>query len=204
LATLTKLRQFCGHPSLVAASAGDPVAASLKIQRLLDILDVVHHQGERALVFAPFQELLDLLSSVVRSRFSATAAVIDGRTPVAARQQLIDQFSACAGFDVLLLNPRAAGVGLNITAANHVVHFCPEWNPAVMDQATARSHRTGQERCVTVHRLYFANTVEEVMEGRLAAKRWLIGEVVHDNDSDPLTPADIAAALNATPLVRDQ
>jgi len=202
LATLTTLRQFCGHPWLVGRHEGDPVHASLKVQRLLDILEVVRQQSERALVFAPFQDLLDLLSSIVREQFGAAAQVIDGRTPVAARQEIIDSFSECRSFDILLLNPRAAGVGLNITAANHVVHFCPEWNPAVMDQATARSHRTGQERCVTVHRLYFADTVEDVMEARLATKRGLIGEVVQDNDADPLSPADIAAALNVTPLAR--
>jgi SNF2 family DNA or RNA helicase len=204
LASLTALRQYCGHPWLVSPQQGDPVACSLKLQRLLDLLEVVKRQGERALIFAPFQALLDLLSTVLARQLGALARVIDGRTPVAERQLMIDAFSNCPGFDVLLLNPRAAGVGLNITAANHVIHFCPEWNPAVMDQATARAHRTGQQRDVTVHRLYFADTVEEVMEDRLAAKRELIGEVVQDNDSEPLTPADIAAALNVSPLGRQQ
>jgi SNF2 family DNA or RNA helicase len=202
LASLSALRQYCGHPWLVAPREGDPVERSLKLQRLLDVLEVVKRQGERALVFAPFQALLDLLASVLARDLGAFARVIDGRTPVLDRQLLIDEFSSREGFDVLLLNPRAAGVGLNITAANHVIHFCPEWNPAVMDQATARAHRTGQEREVTVHRLYFADTVEEVMEDRLASKRDLIEDVVQDNDSDPLSPADIAAALNATPVGR--
>jgi SNF2 family DNA or RNA helicase len=202
LASLTALRQFCGHPWLVTPRQGDPVACSLKLQRLLDLLEAIRRQGERALVFAPFQALLDLLSGVLARRLGADARVIDGRTPVVERQLMIDAFSECPGFDVLLLNPRAAGVGLNITAANHVIHFCPEWNPAVMDQATARAHRTGQRKDVTVHRLYLADTVEEVMETRLALKRRLIGEVVQDNDSDPLSPADIATALNASPLGR--
>jgi SNF2 family DNA or RNA helicase len=202
LMSLTALRQFCGHPWLITPQQGDPVACSLKLQRLLDLLEAISRQGERALVFAPFQALLDLLSVVLARHLGAHARVIDGRTPVAERQLMIDAFSECPGFDVLLLNPRAAGVGLNITAANHVIHFCPEWNPAVMDQATARAHRTGQQKDVTVHRLYLADTVEEVMETRLALKRKLIGEVVQDNDSDPLSPADIAAALNVSPLGR--
>lgn len=202
LASLAALRQYCGHPWLVMPREGDPVERSLKLQRLLDVLEVVKRQGERALIFAPFQALLDLLADVLARELGAVARVIDGRTPVIERQLLIDEFSSREGFDVLLLNPRAAGVGLNITAANHVIHFCPEWNPAVMDQATARAHRTGQQREVTVHRLYFADTVEEVMEDRLASKRFLIDKVVQDNDSDPLSPADIAAALNASPMGR--
>jgi SNF2 family DNA or RNA helicase len=98
-----------------------------------------------------------------------------------------------------VLNPRAGGAGLNITAANHDIHYNPEWNPALEDQASARAHRRGQVLPVTVHRLLVANTVEEVISERLDRKRSIaetaiVGVVGEDDDY-----ADIIAALSRSP-----
>lgn len=100
----------------------------------------------------------------------------------------------------MVLNPRAAGTGLNITAANHVIHYNLEWNPAVEDQASARAHRRGQERPVTVHRLLYADTVEEVIDQRLEVKRSLAGKAVIGVDGTEDSLSDIASALARSPV----
>ena len=199
-ASLMKLRQFCAHPSLVGLRAPETALSTRKLERLSELLDAIFASNEKVLIFAPFQAALDLIARLVMTRFAVGAAIIDGRTPVDARQQLIDVFQAGSSFNVLLLNPRAAGVGLNITAANHVIHFCPEWNPAVVDQATARAYRSGQARPVTVYRLFYADTVEDVMEARLATKRELIAEAVLDNDAEPLRADELLRALSLSPI----
>ena len=200
---LMKLRQFCAHPSLVQCNSDVAQDGSLKIQRLLELLETIADRQEKALVFAPFHAALDLLATCVSGKFGISGDVIDGRMPIDERQRAIDQFHVVSGFQVLFLNPRAAGVGLNITAANHVIHFCPEWNPAVVDQATARAYRSGQTLPVSVHRLFYANTVEEVMERRLSSKRDLIEDAVLENDSDPLSASDLINALAASPITSD-
>ena len=98
-----------------------------------------------------------------------------------------------------MLNPKAAGVGLNITAANHVIHYNPEWNPAVEDQASARAYRRKQTRAVTVHHLYFGDTVEDVMVDRLNFKRSLAGAAVTGHTGDATT-ADVLRALSISPM----
>ena len=76
------------------------------------------------------------------------------------------------------MNPKAAGAGLNITAANHVIHYNPEWNPATEDQASARAYRLGQEKTVRIHRLIYVDTLEEIMDERLARKRDIAGDLI--------------------------
>ena len=89
------------------------------------------------------------------------------------RQFIIDEYSEYNGFSVLIINPKAGGVGLNITAANHVIHYNLEWNPAVEDQATARSYRRGQSKTVFVYRLFYSNTIEEIINEKIERKRQL-------------------------------
>jgi SNF2 family DNA or RNA helicase len=125
---------------------------------------------------------------------------IDGRVAVANRQGKVDKFSSVTGAAVLVLNPKAAGVGLNITAANHVIHFNLEWNPAVEDQASARAHRRGQTRIVTVHRLYYANTVEEVIDNRMQRKRELSDAAIVGTTGQTTDVDDIMQALRISPV----
>ena len=119
------------------------------------------------------------------------------------RQAVVDDFSAFDGPAVLVLNPRAAGTGLNITAANHVIHYNLEWNPAVEDQASARAHRRGQEKVVTVHRLFYAGTVEEVIDDRLTRKRGLADSAVVGTDGKATDSEDILQALRKSPIAGD-
>lgn len=202
LVALGKLRQFCSHPILLGISWDDPAAGMPKYQRLVEILDEIFSRGQKALVFSGFTGMADILMKDMPERFpSCFAGFIDGRVGVGERQPLVDRFTEHKGHGFLALNPRAAGVGLNITAANHVIHYNPEWNPALEDQASARAHRRKQTLPVTIHHLYFVDTVEEVVIDRLNLKRQIAGGAVvgHNGASDA---ADIARALQISPFAK--
>jgi SNF2 family DNA or RNA helicase len=201
LVALTRLRMFCTHPSLVSGSArtGDPAAFS-KYARLVDILEEIFQGGEKAILFTAYTEMTDILVADIAARFSVFTSYIDGRLPIDDRQPVIDRFSAETGPALLVLNPRAGGAGLNITAANHVIHYTLEWNPALEDQASARAYRRGQTRPVTVHRLFCGDTVEEVVDDRLSRKRTLSEAAVVGVRGETDDYADILAALQRSPL----
>ena len=177
LAALMRLRMFCTHPSLAGAPLDDPAGDSIKYRRLVEILEEIFQTGEKTILFTSFRKMTDILLTDIPRRFGVPTTFIDGRTPVEDRQITVDRFSKVHGGALLVLNPRAAGTGLNITAANHVIHYNPEWNPAVEDQASARAWRRGQTRPVTVHQLFYTDTVEEVMHDRLTRKRNLAGKI---------------------------
>ena len=101
----------------------------------------------------------------------------------------------------MVLNPRTAGAGLNITAANHVIHYNLEWNPAIEDQASARSYRRGQEKTVFIHRLFYLNTIEEVINEKIERKRNLSDAAIIGNDGE-INSQDLARALTLSPLNR--
>lgn len=136
----------------------------------------------------------------IRQRFGIFTDFIDGRTPIGERQNTIDRFSQISGGAFLVLNPRAAGTGLNVTAANHVIHYNPEWNPAVEDQASARAWRRGQILPVTVHRLWYTGTVEEVINNRLTRKRILASTAVVGHEGKEEDIRDIWTALQISPI----
>lgn len=146
--------------------------------------------------------MADMIARHVEKRFGVFSGTIDGRLPIVDRQPLIDRFSEVIGGAALVLNPKAGGAGLNITAANHVIHYNPEWNPALEDQASARAHRRGQELPVTVHRLLIADTVEDVVDERLTRKRALSDTAVIGIEGKDDDYGDIVAALNCSPSKR--
>ena len=198
LALLTKLRQVCASPRAFGAELSrlDEFA---KYDVALRIMFEAFDKGEKVLLFASYLEALDLIADDLRDRLPAVfLRVLDGRTSADERQKAIDDFSAHVGPGVLLMNPRATGVGLNIQAASHVIHYTPEWNPAIVAQATARAHRRGQSRPVFVHYLYFVDTVEEVMIDRLSSKRELQDAGLSGIDGE-LSQSDILEALALTP-----
>jgi len=183
LAALTRMRQLCCHPRLVYP---DTHAGSAKAARLVDLLD-----GHAALVFSQFRSFLDLLEPRLRQH-GFRVLVLDGTTPVEARERRIAAFQAGEA-DVFLISLRAGGVGLNLTAADTVIHLDPWWNPAVEDQATARAHRIGQQRPITAVRLVASGTIEEAMLRLHATKRALAAGI--------LAGGDAAAALDTEQLI---
>lgn len=204
LAMLGKLRMFCTHPWLVDQFTHFQTAVdcSVKLKRLLEIIEEIVTDNGKALVFTSYQESVDLLEREISVAFGIHTDGIDGRTKIEERQPKIDRFSALREPSVLVLNPRAAGTGLNITAANHVIHFNLEWNPAVEDQASARAHRRGQTQTVTVHRLFYVDTVEDVINDRMARKRQMALTAVVGTDGAETEVKDILRALRISPVNR--
>ena len=202
LVSLNKLRQFCAHPELAVAGGWPQWRDFTKLNRLLELMSEIFAWHEKVLVFTSWHRMADRIVAVSRQRFGSPvmAETLDGRLPVDDRQTLLDRFTQHTGAGVLVLNPRAGGTGLNIATANHVIHYNPEWNPAVEDQATARVHRRGQIRPVTVRRLLFAGTVEEAIDQRLQRKRQVAATAVVGVEGAEADYQDIVAALNQSPL----
>ncbi|WP_382199797.1 DEAD/DEAH box helicase [Hydrogenophaga defluvii] len=200
----SRLRMFCTHPYLIDNGSGDPSVDMPKYARLLELLAEIFESNEKALVFTTYQGMADLLMRDIPQRWpKGFFRFIDGRVPVATRQPTVDQFYDFKGFGALFLNPKAAGAGLNITAANHVIHFNPEWNPALTDQASGRAYRRKQLLPVTIHYLYFVDSVEEVMLDRAQFKRGLAGEAVIGHEGE-IDPSIIVRALQISPLSKFQ
>ena len=201
LVALGRLRQFCSHPDILRGGIGFRHETFSKFERLKQLLEEIFSLNEKALVFTSYTRMADLIVHMVSSEFGAVAESLDGRLDIDSRQPLIDLFSSYTGPGVLVLNPRAGGSGLNITAANHVIHYNPEWNPALEDQASARAYRRGQDRPVTVRRLICAGTVEEVIEERLRRKRDIAGAAIVGVEGKDEDYGDILAALERSPFV---
>jgi SNF2 family DNA or RNA helicase len=155
LEALLRLRQACCHTALLP---GQQAVTSSKVELLLESLTTSIEQEHRALVFSQWTSLLDLVEPHLRER-GITFGRIDGSTT--NRQKIVDAFQRPDGAHVLLLSLKAGGLGLTLTAADHVYIVDPWWNPAVEEQAADRAYRIGQENPVIVHRLVAQNTIEE-------------------------------------------
>lgn len=156
LAEITRLRRFCCHPRLVFP---DVPTESSKLQTFLELAEELHDNGHRALVFSQFVDFLHLVREQLDER-NLSYLYLDGSTPKDTRQARVKAFQAGAA-SLFLISLKAGGFGLNLTAADYVIHLDPWWNPAVEAQATDRAHRIGQERPVTVYRLVTKDTIEE-------------------------------------------
>ena len=204
LVAITSLRQFCSHPwaADILREVSDPLDCSPKLQRTFEIMEEVVACRQKALIFCAYSEIIDLVLSVLTSRLKISGWTLDGRVAVSERQKIVDRFSETKGAAVLVMNPRAAGVGLNITAATHVIHYTPEWNPALEDQASARAHRRGQTQVVRVFRLFYINTVEAVMNDRMASKRGLSDTAVVGTAGE-VEVNDLIRSLSISPVRKD-
>lgn len=200
LALITKLRQYTAHPDAIDGPRPHPAQRSAKLARLLEIAEEIVLDGAKAIVFAAFHDVADLIRDTLAATYGVAVWTIDGRTPVADRQRIIDQFGAVAGSAFLVLNPAAAGVGLNIQAASHVIHYTLEWNPAREAQATARAWRRGQLVPVTVHRLFYTGTIDEAIVERLQLKKDLFDEVITETrEEDKTLKALLERAIAISP-----
>ena len=200
LVALQRLRMFCTHPILTGYDLPDPAKHMPKYQRLIELLEEIFSREEKCLIFTTYNGMTDIFLQDLPKRFDEQYFnFIDGRVPVPNRQSIVDEFSVFSGGGATILNPRAAGVGLNITAANHVIHYNPEWNPAVVDQASARAYRRKQQRPVTIHQLYFVDSIEEVIIGRLGLKRGLASRATTGHKGEATT-SEVMQALSISPL----
>ncbi|MCI6242365.1 MAG: DEAD/DEAH box helicase [Agathobacter sp.] len=200
LGVLQKLRMFCTHPAICEEDCRDYYTASVKYQRFCEILEEVCSLGEKVIVFTSYQKMFEIIGKDVSTRYDIPVWKINGSTPVGERQSIVDSFNEFQGSALLVLNPRAAGTGLNITSANHVIHYNLEWNPALEDQASARAYRRGQQKTVFVYRLYYEDTVEQIVNERIERKREMASAAVVGTDGMVENRADIIAALNISPI----
>lgn len=184
LALITTLREYTAHPSLLEGDIGtDPILRSAKLAQLVDMLAEIFASGQKVLVFCAFRAMSDLIARVVRERLNAPAWVMDGRTPPVRRQLVVDEFSQEGSPAALVLHPATGGAGLNITAANHVIHYTLEWNPAKESQATARVYRRGQLLPVFVYRFIYSGTIDDVIADVLQRKQDLANQVIQSSES---------------------
>jgi hypothetical protein len=171
LAALMRFKQACNHPSQLTGDGEWNPGDSGKFTRLREIAEVIAERGEKVLVFSQFQEMTGPLSEYLETIFGRPGLVLHGATPVAKRAKLVKSFQEDPAVPFFVLSLKAGGTGLNLTAAQHVVHFDRWWNPAVEDQATDRAYRIGQQRNVLVHRFVCRGTLEERIDAMLTGKR---------------------------------
>lgn len=192
-----RLRKLTTHPLLMKIGPQDPCELSPKFEVTIDLLRKVSASGEKALIFSSFLDMTDLLVEYIQNNFeNVFVRSMDGRTEVSERQLLIDEFNEFEGFGVLVCNPIVAGVGLNITGANHVIHYNLEWNPAKEDQATFRVYRPGQTRVSFIYRLFYLDTIDEVIDQRIQLKREL-SDLTIDTE---IAKSDFEEALKLSPV----
>ena len=178
LATMTKLKQVCNHPAQFLSDGSRLAGRSGKLARLEETLEEVLAAGERALLFTQFAEFGALLRAHLTARFGRDVLFLHGGVPKRQRDAMVTRFQSAAGPPLFVLSLKAGGTGLNLTAANHVVHVDRWWNPAVEDQATDRAFRIGQRRAVQVRKFVCAGTLEEKIAAMIAGKRGLAAGVV--------------------------
>jgi len=195
LDALLKLRQVCCDPRLLDLDSARNIDESSKLSRLTEMLDELVSAGRRVLVFSQFTRMLDLIEPELRER-QICFARLDGASR--DREEPVQRFQN-GEVPVFLISLRAGGVGLNLTAADTVIHYDPWWNPAVEAQATDRAHRIGQDKPVFVYRLICTGTIEEKIQALQARKAALANALLDEASTENLaiTPEDIAALFDA-------
>ncbi|MER6242709.1 DEAD/DEAH box helicase [Streptomyces griseorubiginosus] len=187
LKLLGALKQICDHPALylkeeIPATAGDRLAArSGKLALLDELLDTLLAEDGSALVFTQYVGMARLITAHLAAR-AVPVDLLHGGTPVPERERMVDRFQS-GSIPVLVLSLKAAGTGLNLTRAGHVVHFDRWWNPAVEEQATDRAYRIGQTQPVQVHRLITEGTMEDRIAEMLESKRALADAILGSGES---------------------
>ena len=165
LQTIMDIRNISEHPylydlSLPQRTIPEIIETSARLQAMIPSLDSIKERNEKAIIFAERKEIQKMLWRICHERYGIAAKVINGDTPSAtvgqcrnkhSRQASIDEFQSVEGFNIIIMSPIAAGMGLNVTAANHVIHYSRHWNPAKENQATDRAYRIGQEKEVFVY-----------------------------------------------------
>lgn len=173
LQMILALKQICNHPTNYLKNNKVDANLSGKTQLLLTLLDGIVESGEKVLIFTQFREMGELLQTFIAQRFGEEPMFYHGGCSVKQRQAMVERFQHNRADNIFILSLKAAGTGLNLTAASHVIHYDLWWNPAVENQATDRAYRIGQQKNVQVHRLITQNTFEEKIDAMIQHKKQL-------------------------------
>ena len=184
LQMILALKQICNHPALFLKNGDFTPDLSGKTEMLLSLLESIVESGQKVLVFTQFREMGDMLGQMIEQRLSEKPLFLHGGCSIKERQAMVDRFQTnTRGDQIFLLSLKAAGTGLNLTAASHVIHYDLWWNPAVEAQATDRAYRIGQHQNVVVHRFITQNTFEERINQMIQDKRHLADMTVASGES---------------------
>ena len=179
---IMNLKMLCSHPGLIQPSLSNLNYKKVpKLDKTMEILNEVKKKKEKVLIFTEYRKMQGILKKNIINLYNLNPMIINGETN--SRQEIVDEFNKSDGFGVLILSPKAAGTGLTITGANHVIHYTRWWNPAVENQATDRVYRIGQEKDVHVYYPIIQSnkggqTVEEVVDVLLTRKNELAENVI--------------------------
>ncbi|MFA5536283.1 MAG: DEAD/DEAH box helicase [Bacillota bacterium] len=187
LASIMKFKQICNHPDQYVGREQFKPEHSGKFQQLKEICETIREKRERVLVFTQFREMAEPISDYLTGVFEKQGLVLHGGTPVKKRGEMVDQFNGEQYVPYMVLSLRAGGVGLNLTAANHVIHFDRWWNPAVENQATDRAFRIGQTKNVMVHKFVTKGTIEEKIAAILEEKQKLSEDILGEDGEQWIT-----------------
>lgn len=184
LQMILALKQICNHPALFLKNGDINPELSGKTEMLLTLLESIVESGQKVLVFTQFREMGDMLSKMIEQRLGERPLFLHGGCSIKQRQEMVERFQNNPRTDrIFLLSLKAAGTGLNLTAASHVIHYDLWWNPAVEAQATDRAYRIGQHQNVLVHRFITQNTFEERIDKMIQDKRHLADLTVVTGES---------------------
>ncbi|MBR6153579.1 MAG: DEAD/DEAH box helicase, partial [Treponema sp.] len=178
LASLLKLKQICNHPDQFNGADGFAEKDSGKFEMLKDICQTIYEKRERVLVFTQFKEICPVLDNFLSGVFGIRGFVLHGGTPISKRNKMVEEFQSDSYIPYMVISVKAGGTGLNLTNANHVIHFDRWWNPAVENQATDRAFRIGQTKNVMVHKFVSRGTIEEKIDELIKSKTELAQNVI--------------------------
>ena len=190
LSSLTKFKQICNHPDQYLGREEYLEKYSGKFLRLREICETIMEKHEKVLIFTQFREIIPALEDFLKTIFQHEGLHLDGSTPVRKRKNIIEEFQSHQYIPFMILSLKAGGVGLNLTAASHVIHFDRWWNPAVENQATDRVFRIGQKKNVIVHKFITRGTIEEKIDMMLEEKASLSEEIIQSSKETWITEMD--------------
>jgi len=196
LSSLMKLKQICNHPDQFMGQRDYLENESGKYARLREICATILEKRERLLIFTQFKEMTEPLGRFLETIFQHQGLVLHGGTAVAKRKELVAKFQGLEYVPFMVLSIKAGGVGLNLTSANHVIHFDRWWNPAVENQATDRAFRIGQKKNVIVHKFITKGTIEEKIDLMIEDKTKLLQDIIPDSQESWITELDNQQLMN--------
>lgn len=183
LQMLSRLKQLCNHPALYLKEENPAqlVDRSTKMEKLSELVDAILEQKESCLIFTQYIEMGHMIQAMIKKKYNVDVPFLNGSVPKNTRDTLIQQFQNNE-FPIFLLSLKAGGTGLNLTAANHVIHYDRWWNPAVENQATDRAYRIGQTKFVHVHKMICTGTLEEKIDAMLEKKQILNDQIIQNEN----------------------